>query len=444
MSARPRLHLGLFIYPAGHHIAGWRHPSVAPRSILGIDYYRQAAQAAERGKFDLFFVGDMLAAREKDGRVIAEGGLNNADSISITAAVSAVTECLGFVATLSTTYNEPFAIAERFASLDHITGGRAGWNIITTANDDAAYNFSRKSHMEKTRRYERAKEFVDVCKGLWDSWDDDALIGDAATGRFVDPSRIHPIDHRGEFFAVRAASLLPRPVQGWPVLVQAGGSPAGMDFAAMVAEVIFAAQGRREEARRFREAMHAKMRLQGRPAEALKILPGLSPILGSTEAEARRKEQELDELVLPEVGVWMLSEQMKFRLYDHAADAPLPVAAIRAAGKDFTPRVASLLNRAEAEMLSIRACAVEVARSRSHGSFVGTPDQLADHMQTWLEDGACDGFNIMPAYFPAELDVFVQEAVPVLQRRGLFRSDYEGGTLRDHLGLAKPPRLSRA
>jgi FMN-dependent oxidoreductase (nitrilotriacetate monooxygenase family) len=358
--------------------------------------------------------------------------------------VSAVTECLGFVATLSTTYNEPFAIAERFASLDHITGGRAGWNIITTANDDAAYNFSRKSHMEKTRRYERAKEFVDVCKGLWDSWDDDALIGDAATGRFVDPSRIHPIDHRGEFFAVRAASLLPRPVQGWPVLVQAGGSPAGMDFAAMVAEVIFAAQGRREEARRFREAMHAKMRLQGRPAEALKILPGLSPILGSTEAEARRKEQELDELVLPEVGVWMLSEQMKFRLYDHAADAPLPVAAIRAAGKDFTPRVASLLNRAEAEMLSIRACAVEVARSRSHGSFVGTPDQLADHMQTWLEDGACDGFNIMPAYFPAELDVFVQEAVPVLQRRGLFRSDYEGGTLRDHLGLAKPPRLSRA
>jgi FMN-dependent oxidoreductase (nitrilotriacetate monooxygenase family) len=440
MTARPRLHLGLFVYPAGHHIAGWRHPSVAARTILGIDYYRQAAQAAERGKFDLFFVGDMLAAREKDGRVIAEGGLNNADSISITAAVSSVTDCLGFVATLSTTYNEPVAIAERFAALDHITGGRAGWNIITTANDDAAYNFSRKSHMEKTRRYERAKEFVDVCKGLWDSWDDDALIADAASGRFCDPARIRPIDHAGEFFTVRAASSLPRPVQGWPVLVQAGGSPAGMNFAAMVAEVIFAAQSRRDEATRFRTAMHAKMQALGRPPGALKILPGLSPILGSTEAEARRKEQELDELVLPAVGVWMLSEQMKFRLYDFAPDAPLPVAAIRAAGSNFTPRVASLLTRAEAETLSIRACAVEVARSRSHGSFVGTPEQLADHMALWLDDGACDGFNIMPAYFPAELDVFVNEAVPVLQRRGLFRTEYEGVTLRDHLGLAKPPR----
>jgi FMN-dependent oxidoreductase (nitrilotriacetate monooxygenase family) len=440
MSVPRRLHLGLFIYPAGHHIAGWRHPSVSPRGILGIDYYAEAARAAERGKFDLFFVGDMLAAREKDGRVIAEGGLNNADSISITAAISSVTERLGFVATLSTTYNEPFAIAERFASLDHITGGRAGWNIITTANDDAAYNFSRKSHMEKTRRYERAREFVDICKGLWDSWDDHALIADAAAGRFCDPARIHPIAHRGDFFAVNAASHLPRPVQGWPVLVQAGGSPAGMNFAAGVAEVIFAAQSRREEAIRFRTAMHAKMARHGRAPGALKILPGLSPILGGTEAEARRKEQELDALVLPAVGIWMLSEQMKFRLYDHPPDAPLPVAAIRASGGDFTPRVASLLDRAEAGRLSVRDCAVEVARTRSHGSFVGTPEQLADHMQQWLEDGACDGFNIMPAYFPAELDVFVAEAIPVLQRRGLFRTEYEGTTLRDHLGLDRPGR----
>jgi FMN-dependent oxidoreductase (nitrilotriacetate monooxygenase family) len=436
----PHLHLGLFIYPAGHHIAGWRHPSVNPRAIAGMDYYRQAAQAAERGKFDLFFVGDMLAAREKDGRVIAEGGLNNLDSISITSAISSVTECLGLVATLSTTYNEPWSIAQRFASLDHISNGRAGWNIITTANDDAAYNFSQKSHMEKTRRYERAREFVDVCKGLWDSWDDDALTMDAAAGAFCDPAKIHPIRHAGEFFSVAGALELPRPIQGWPVLVQSGGSPAGMNFAAMVGEVIFAAQTRREEATKFRAALHARMPVYGRAPEDMKILPGLSPILGSTEREAKRKEEELDDLVLPAVGLWMLSEQMQFRLYDYAADAVLPTAEIRAQGGALTPRVASLLDRADRERLSIRACAREVARTRSHGSFVGTPEQLADHMQLWRDESACDGFNIMPAYFPDELNVFVDEAVPVLQRRGLARRDYAGATLRNHLGLKTPPR----
>ena len=434
------LHLGLFIYPAGHHIAGWRHPSVNPRTIAGMDYYRQAAQAAERGKFDLFFVGDMLAAREKDGRVIAEGGLNNLDSISITSAISSVTECLGLVATLSTTYNEPWYIAERFASLDHISNGRAGWNIITTANDDAAYNFSQKSHMEKTRRYERAKEFVDVCTDLWDSWNDDALLMDNASGAFCDPERVHPINHDGEFFSVHGALELPRPVQGWPVLVQAGGSPAGMEFAAMVGEVIFAAQGRLEEAVKFRTALHSRMPSYGRSPDEMKILPGLSPIIGSTEREARRKEEELDDLVLPAVGLWMLSEQMKFRLYDFPADARMPTAEIRAQGEAMTPRVVSLLDRADRDGLSIRECAVEVARSRSHGSFVGTPDQLADHMELWRDRGACDGFNIMPAYFPDELNVFIDEAVPLLQRRGLLRRDYEGTTLRDHLGLRKPAR----
>jgi FMN-dependent oxidoreductase (nitrilotriacetate monooxygenase family) len=441
MSPPRQLHLGLFIYPAGHHIAGWRHPSVDPAGIAGINYYKQAAQLAEQAKFDLFFVGDMLAAREKDGRVVAEGGLNNLDSISITSALSTVTERLGLVATLSTTYNEPFTIAERFASLDHISGGRAGWNIITTANDDAAYNFSRTRHMEKSLRYERAKAFVDVCTGLWDSWDDDALVQDRSTGVFADPRKIHGIAHQDAFFTVRGSSALPRPVQGWPVLVQAGGSAAGMDFAATVAEVIFSAQGQLAEGVKFRRAVQDKMAQRGRAPGALKILPGLSPILGSTEAEARRKEQELDDLVVPAVGLWMLSEQMGFRLYDYPADALLPVSDIRAAGTAFTPRVASLLDRAEAGRLSLRACAVEVARSRSHGLFVGTPDQLADHMQLWLDMGACDGFNIMPAYFPAELEVFVSQAVPVLQRRGLFRTDYEGTTLRDHLGLAKPDRL---
>lgn len=438
--ARRQMHLGLFTYPGGHHIAGWRHDAVDPHKILGYDYYLQSALLAERGKFDLFFVGDMLAAREKDGRVIAQGALNNIDSISITSALAGATEHLGLVATLSTTYNEPYAIAERFASLDHISGGRAGWNVITTANDDAAYNFSRKSHMEKTLRYERAKEFVDICKGLWDGWQDDALIADRSSGVFVDRAKIKTLDHQGQFFSVRGTLEQPRPPQGWPVLVQAGGSPAGLEFAATIGELIFAAQSNRAEAVRFRSAVKARMPAHGRDPEQLKVLPGLLPILGSTEAEALEKEKMLNELLHPAVGIWMLSEQMGFRLYDYPQDGPLPTADIRASGSAFTPRVVSLMERADREGLSVRDCGILVAASRSHGSFVGTPEQLIDHMQLWQDEGACDGFNIMPAWFQDELKLFVEQVVPLLQRRGLFRTDYTGTTLRDNLGLRVPQR----
>lgn len=438
--AMRQMHLGLFIYPAGHHIAAWRHPAVDPLGITGFEYYRQAAQSAERGKFDLFFVGDMLAAREKDGRIVPEGGLNNIDSISIASAISSATECLGLVATLSTTYNEPYFIAERFASLDHISNGRAGWNVITTMNDDAAYNFGQASHMEKARRYERAREFVDICTELWDSWDERAIIADRARGLFLDPSRIRRVDHEGTSFSITAALNLPRPPQGWPVLVQAGGSPAGIEFAAMIAETIFAAQSKLDEAQTFRTAVKERMPKYGRDPETLKVLPGLSPVVGSTEAEARHKEQELDDLILPAVGVWMLSEQMRFRLYDYALDAKLPTTDIRASGQAFTPRVVSLLDRADQENLTVRACANLVAKSRSHGIFVGTAEALVDYMQLWVETGGCDGFNIMPAFFPGELDVFVDQVLPVLRRRGLFRTEYRGRMLRDHLGLPYPKR----
>jgi N-acetyl-S-(2-succino)cysteine monooxygenase len=425
-----QIHLGVFTYPGGHHVAGWRHKNVKPAEVLGYDYYRRMAATAERGKFDLLFVGDMLAAREKDGRVIAQGALNNIDSISICAAVSAATEKLGFVATLSTTYNEPFAIAERFASLDHVTGGRAGWNIVTTANDDAALNFSRKSHMEKTMRYQRAKEFVDICTALWDGWPDGAM----------DRSGVRELDHRGQFFSVEGALDLPRSPQGWPVLVQAGGSPAGLDFAGMVAETIFAAQSRMEEAAKFRAAVRERMKVHGRDPELLRVLPGLMPIIGATEKEALEKEKELNELLHPAVGIWMLSEQMKFRLYDYPQDGPLPTADIRASGENFTPRVVSLMERADREGLTLRDCGVMVAASRSHGSVVGTPEQVADHMQHWMDQGACDGFNVMPPYFPDEFDLFVDEVIPLLQRRGIYRKDYEGQTLRDHLDLPRPVR----
>ena len=434
------LHFGLFIYPGGHHLAGWRHPSVAAKEILSAEYYKRAATTAERGCFDLYFVGDMLAAREREGRIVAEGALNNIDSISVDSAVAGATRHIGVVATLSTTYNEPYTVAERFASLDHLSGGRSGWNIVTTANDDAALNFSRQKHMEKTLRYQRAKEFVDICKELWDSWADDAIVGDRDRGRFADISKIRPIDHVGEFFSVKNALTLPRPPQGWPVLVQAGGSPAGIEFAASVAEVIFTAQTKLAEASAFRQAVQARMPEHGRDPETLRILPGLMPIIGDTEKSALRKEEELNEHLHSAVGVWMLSEQLKFRLYDFPVDAKLPTSEIRASGKDFTPRVISLLDQADAQNLSILECGRRVAATRSHGSIVGTPEQIADHIVSWFEAGAADGFNIMPPYFPSELDVFVDQVIPILQRRGLFRTAYEGATLRDHLGLARPAR----
>lgn len=435
-----QLHFGLFTYPGGHHLGGWRHQSVAASEILGIEYYKRAAVTAERGLFDLYFVGDMLAARERDGRLVPEGALNNIDSISIDSAVAVATRHIGVVATLSTTYNEPYAIAERFASLDHLSGGRAGWNIVTTANDDAAFNFSRKGHMEKTLRYQRAKEFVDICKGLWDSWADDALVGDRGNGCFADARKIRPLDHAGEFFSVKNPLTLPRPPQGWPVLVQAGGSPAGIEFAASIAEVIFTAQTKLSEALSFREAVQTRMPKYGRDPTGLRILPGLLPIIGDTEQAALRKEAELNELLHPAVGIWMLSEQLKFRLYDFPADAKLPTSEIRASAKDFTPRVTSLLDKADAEGLSIVECGRMVAASRSHGSIVGTPEQIADHITSWFEAGAADGFNIMPPHFPRELDLFVDQVVPILQRRQLFRTAYEGTTLRDHLGLERPAR----
>ena len=343
------------------------------------------------------------------------------------------------MATLSTTYNEPFAIAERFASLDHVTGGRAGWNIITTANDDAALNFSRKSHMEKSLRYQRAKEFVDICKGLWDGWDDGAVVADRANGLFVDTAKVHEIDHRGQFFSVKGALDPAAPAAGL------AGHGAGWRLAGRARVRRTGGRGDLRRAKQPRagdrlpcRGQESSMPGHGRDPAILKVLPGLLPILGSTEKEALEKETMLNELLHPAVGIWMLSEQMDFRLYDYPQDGPLPTADIRASGGAFTPRVEHLMERADREGLSIRACGVLVAASRSHGSFVGTPEMLVDHMKQWVDEGACDGFNIMPAWFHDEMDLFVDQVVPILQRRGLFRREYEGDRLRDHLGRPSP------
>lgn len=432
------LRLGLFIYPGGHHVAGWRHASTPAHRLAGMEYYTEVAQLAERGKFDLFFVGDTLFTREKDGRFFGRQGISNPDPVSLISALSAVTEHLGLVATLSTTYHEPYLIANKFATLDHLSGGRAGWNVVTTWEDRAALNFSRDTAMEKADRYVRGREFVDACKALWDGWGQGALVADATSGRHHEPALIAAANHVSPSFQVKGPLRLPRPVQGWPVLVQAGGSPPGRHFAAQIAEAIFTAQTRLEDAQVFRASTHKLMAEYGRAAEEVVIMPGLSPLLGSTEAEAKRLEEELADLVHPEVGVWMLSENLNFPLYDRDPDDLLPVAEIRQA-RQATASVETNLKYAEANRQTIAQAARVIARSRSHNSFVGTPEQLADMMQLWFESGACDGFNMMPPYFPEQLRVFVEQAVPVLQRRGLFRREYEGRTLRENLGLAVPP-----
>lgn len=425
-----QLHLGLFIYPGGHHIAAWRHPQMQPERITALDYYIECGQLAERGKFDLFFVGDALNAREREGRVVGEIAINNLDPVSVVSAVGSATTHLGLVATLSTTYNEPASIAAKFATLDHLSGGRAGWNIVTTLDDRAALNFSRTAAMEKTLRYERAASFVDAVKSLWDSWEDGARPRDTA--------RIHAPGYRSSFFSVDGPLGMPRPPQGWPVLVQAGGSPPGRDFAARVGEAIFTAQGKLSDAQAFRADIHARMAKRGRSPDGVKIMPGLSPILGDTEEAAKRREADFAELAHPSVGVWMLSEMTGFRLYDHSLDALLPTKEIRANNPALGENAVSLMVRAERAPMTIRDAARIMVRSRVHQSFVGTPDQLADHMAQWLHEGASDGFNILPPFFPGELALFVDHVVPALQRRGVFRRDYSGPTLRDHLGLLRP------
>ncbi len=413
---RKQLHLGLFIYPGGHHIAGWRHPRTPSTQLASLDYFRHAAQLAERGKFDLFFVGDTLFTREKDGRFFGRQATSNLDPVALLSVLSSVTQKLGLVGTLSTTYHEPFAIASKFATLDHLSAGRAGWNVVTTWEDKASQNFSRDEAMAKADRYLRGREFIDVCTALWDG---------------------ACLEHHGESFQVRGTLQQPRPVQGWPVLVQAGGSPPGREFAALVGEAIFTAQTELAEAREFRQTTHERMARYGRAPEEVVVMPGLSPLLGATEAEALRLEQEIGDLVHPEVGVWMLSEAFSFPLYDRDPDDLLPIEEIRGAKKQ-TQSAVTLLEEAARQRLSIAATARLIARARAHQNFVGTPEQLADLMQRWFTEGGCDGFNIMPPWFPDQLAVFVDQVVPELQRRGLFRHEYEGSTLREHLGLPIP------
>ena len=432
MSARRQLRLGAFMRPVSIHTAAWRYPGAFPDANFNIQHLVRFAQTLERGLFDAFFMADHLAVLNMPIAALKRSAtVTSFDPPTLLPALAMVTRHLGLIATASTTFEEPYHVARRFASLDHLSGGRAGWNIVTTSNPDAALNFGLEEHVEHDERYRRGREFFDVVTGLWDSWADDAFIRDVERGIYFDPEKLHVLNHKGKYFSVRGPLNVARPIQGWPVIVQAGASEAGRQIAAETAEVIFASSRTLAEGREFYADVKGRMEKLGRARDHMKILPGALVVVGDTVEEARAKRAKLDSLVHPDSGIASLSIALGHDASGFDLDGPLPEIPETNASQSGRERVLAVARR---EGLTVRQLA---QRAGGYGglSMVGTPATIADTMQEWLESEASDGFNVMFPYLPEGLDDFVERVVPELQRRGIFRREYEGRTLRENLGL---------
>ncbi|MFC6081983.1 LLM class flavin-dependent oxidoreductase [Sphaerisporangium aureirubrum] len=425
------LHLNAFLMGVGHHEAAWRHPRTDPALITDVRHYRRLAEIAERGRLDSVFFADGLALQGD----VRHNALGTPEPLTLLAALAAVTEHIGLIATVSTTYNEPFHVARKFASLDHISGGRAGWNIVTSAGEAEAHNFGieRPAH---AARYQRATEFLDVVTKLWDSWEDDAVLRDRNGGRYADSGKIHAIRHAGDHFGVTGPLNISRSPQGHPLLVQAGSSQDGIEFAARHAEAVFTAQQTLEDGQEFYADLKGRLARYGRRPEQVVVLPGISPIIGSTEREALRLEKELEDLIIPAYGLAQLSQMTGIHLGEDDLDGPLPDVGVETEGAQSRRRLVVELARREG--LTVRQLLGRLAGGRGHRVVAGTPEQIADQIQLWFENGAADGFNIMPPILPDGLADFVDHVVPELQVRGLFRTEYTGRTLRENYGLDRP------
>jgi alkanesulfonate monooxygenase len=433
------LKLGAFLPAPGHHVAAWRHPTARPDGGLDFEYYRQLAQTAERGKFDMLFLSDGVGIRThyKDEDELSRWGrIVQFEPLTLLSALAVVTSHIGLAATASTTYNEPYHIARKFASLDYLSHGRAAWNIVTSVTDAEAQNFNLDLQPDHTTRYRRAREFMQVVTGLWDSWDDDAFVYDKASGRYFEPRKLHLLDHKGEFFSVRGPLNVARPVQGYPVLVQAGASEDGQDFAARWGEVIFTAHQTLEQAQAFYRGMKTHVIHHGREPDEVKILPGVFTVVGRTQAEAEDKYAVLQDLVDPVVGLGLLTGLLgDVDISGYPLDGPLPALPPT---QGSTSRQQLVYEHARQQGLTIRQLYLSVAGGRGHRTLIGTPETIADALEDWFVNCGADGFNVMPPYLPDGLTDFVDLVIPELQRRGLFRREYQGHTLRDHLGLARP------
>lgn len=432
------MHLGAFVHETGQHVAAWRHPDAHYHSGVSFKDMVEVAQTAERGKMDFLFLADS-AAVDLEGNPDARGRMGKVvkfEPMTILSALAAVTKHLGFVATSTTTFNEPYTLARQFASLDMISGGRGGWNLVTSNNEQDALNYSREAHMSHSDRYERAIEFAEIVQGLWDSWDEDAFIRDKESGRFYDLSKMHVLNHKGKHFQVRGPlNVAPSP-QGRPILVQAGASGTGRDVAARLAEVVFTAQTVFEQAKEFYSDVMARLPRFGRTPDEVKVMPGFYPVVAPTASEAQEKYDYLQSLIQVPVGISVLEHTIGVHDLDKLPlDGPVPEMPDT---NGPLSRQRLLLEQAKRDKLTFWQLCLANAGPRGHVLSIGTPKQVADEMEHWFTGGAADGFNVMPAYLPGSLKDFVDLVVPELQRRGLFRKEYEGMTLRENLGLPKP------
>jgi N-acetyl-S-(2-succino)cysteine monooxygenase len=435
---RRQMHLGMSIRGLGYHPAAWRHPDVPADGTLRFEHYRRSALAAERGKCDLVFFADGIGIRERDvprGSLARSGyEIVEMEPMTLLPALAVVTERIGLVTTASTTYNEPFHIARKFATLDLISNGRAGWNVVTSWSEAEAKNFNREQHVDYDTRYARAAEFVEVVKGLWDSWEEDAFTLDKLSGQFFDEAKMHTLDHKGTFFSVRGPLNVGRLPQVHPIVVQAGASEQGRELAAATADIVYAVHPSLQLAQAFYADLKRRLPKHGRHADDLKILPALRPVVGRTSAEARAKFEQLQQLLDPLVGLARLSQTFG-DLSGYPIDGPVPLDKLGPA--ELRSISAQLLARVQRQNPTIRELYQEVA---GMGGFclIGTAGYIADVMQEWFANEACDGFNITPTHLPGGCEDFVEMVTPELQRRGLFRKEYQGRTLRENLGLRRP------
>ncbi|AQL40267.1 LLM class flavin-dependent oxidoreductase [Pseudomonas syringae] len=431
-----QMKLGAFLMATGHHVAAWRHPDVPADAGLDFKHYRHLAQVAEAAKFDTLFVADSVAAATGDiaSRMARS---DHFEPLTLLSALSAVTDHIGLIATATTTYNEPYHVARKFASLDHLSGGRAGWNLVTSDAAAEAQNFGRAEHVGHAERYSRAREFHQVVTGLWDSWTDDAFTRNKASGQYYDPAKVHVLDHVGEHFRVKGPLNVARSPQGQPVVVQAGSSEVGRDLVAQTAEVVFTAQTSLASAQAFYADIKGRLSAYGRDADSLKVMPGVFIVVAETEALAKQKFESFQDLIEPQVGVALLGRMLgNFDLSGYPLDGPLPELPLTDSGQRSRQKL--LTELADQEHLTLAQLGRRIAGGRGHYSLIGTPAQIADELQTWFEHGAADGFNVLVPHLPGGLEDVAQLLVPELQRRGLFRTEYEGTTLRENLGLQRP------
>ena len=436
MGGQKQIKLNAFMRPTTIHTGSWRWPGAYADANFNFDHIKKFAERLEEAKFDSFFMADHLAVLNMPVEALRRSTTPTSfEPFTLLSALSMTTQHLGLMATGSTTYDEPFHIARRFASLDHISCGRAGWNIVTTSNPDASKNFGKRDHLEHSERYKRAREFYDVVTGLWDSWGEDAFVRDPESGIFMDPEKMHVLDHKGKYFNVRGPLNIARPIQGWPVIVQAGGSDAGRQLAAETAEAVFAAQSGLEAGQAFYRDVKGRMKTVGREPDHLKIMPGCLIIVGDTIEEAKEKRAYLDGLVHEESAIASLSITLGVDASKFDPEGPLPAIVPESNASKSGRERAMLL--AEKEGLSVRQLAQRLG-GYSGLAMVGTPATIADEMEEWIGTNGSDGFTIMFPYLPDGLNDVVDKVIPELQKRHLFRTEYEGTTLRENLGLPRP------